>query len=113
MGEGTLLKMNTRGRKTDPHVRQVLATLREQYGANHPRASIEAYRYNSASIRVRITDPDFAGKDLVDREETIWPIMETLPDDIRSEITVLLLVTPHERKSLMSLEFDAPARSRL
>src|SRR5437660_180346 len=105
--------MATRTKKTDPHVQQILDALQDQYGAKHPKAEIEAYRYNSASIRIRIIDPDFAGKDLVEREEMVWPIIEALPDNVRSEITVLLLLPPKERKhSLLSTEFDERTRSR-
>ena len=74
--------MATKGKKTDRKVRKVLEALRQCYGASHPKARIEAYRYNPCSIRVRIIDPDFTGKGLSEREEAIWPILESLPEDV-------------------------------
>ncbi len=99
---------------TDPHVETILKTLRERYGKDHPKARIEAYRYNPASIRIRIIDPFFEGKDLVKREDFVWPILESLPEEIFTEITVLLLIPPGERKeSFMSMEFENPTPSML
>jgi len=106
--------MATHDHKIDKRVQRILEVLRRKYGAEHSKAKIEAYRYNSASIRIRIIDPDFAGKDLVERDNGVAPILEELPEEIQSEITVLLLITPQERKrSPMSLEFDDPLPSSL
>lgn len=106
--------MNAKRKKADPYVEKILATLRDQYGVRHPKAQIEVYRYNSASIRIRIIDPGFAGINWIDREEIINPILDALPEDIQAEITVLLLITPKERKSsFMSMEFDDRTRSLL
>jgi len=101
-------------RKNDRSIRALLDALGAGYGTKHARAKIEAYRYNPGSIRVRITDPDFHGLTEVERENAVWPILENLPDDVRSEISMLLLVTPHEpAASLVNLEFDDPSPSRL
>jgi len=101
-------------KKTDQAVRSILQTLQVQYRANHPKASIEAYRYNPASIRIRIIDPDFKRINRLDREELVDPILEKLPEDIRSEITLLLLLTPEEQQESMgSMEFDNPTPSLL
>jgi hypothetical protein len=106
--------MSAASRRPDKSVQRILKTLIDQYGSQHLSAKVEAYRYNSASIRIRIIDPDFKGLDRVEREEAVWPIIETLPGDDREQITVLLLITPKEKKtSLMSLEFDSPTPSRL
>jgi stress-induced morphogen len=106
--------MVTPRKKTDRYVKQVRAALQEKYGLQHPNATIEVYRYNPASIRIRIIDPSFAGKSLVERENIIWPIIESLPENVLTDITLLLLLTPKERKkSLGSLEFDDPTPSRL
>lgn len=106
--------MATRSKKSDKSVQRILKTLVEDYGSQHPSAKVEVYRYNSASIRIRIIDPDFKGGDRVDREQAVWPIIETLPEDDREQIMVLLLITPKEKKtSLMSLEFDNPEPSPL
>ncbi len=105
--------MATRGNNSDRSVQHVLQVLRSQYGTQHAKAKIEAYRYNSASIRIRIIDPDFKGLSLIERESLIDSILDTLPEDIRAEITLLLLLTPAERKrSLGSMTFDDPTPSR-
>jgi stress-induced morphogen len=106
--------MKTSRRRTDPDVRKILDTLTTQYKAVHAKAKIDVYRYNWASIRIRIIDPDFAGKDRVQREDMVWGIIETLPEDVRQQITVLLLLPPAEVKtSFMNMEFEDPSPSGL
>ncbi len=97
----------------DARMQQVLNTLAE-YLDSHPHAQISAHRQNSVSIRVRIIDEDFHGLDRVDREPAIWKLLESLPEDILSDITMLLLLTPKEaERSLANLEFNDPIPSRL
>jgi hypothetical protein len=44
----------------------------------------------------------------------VWEILDTLPEDIREEISWLVLLTPDEAKTmLMNLEFEDPTPSRL
>jgi hypothetical protein len=44
----------------------------------------------------------------------VEPILAKLPKEVQSEITVLLLLPPEELgKSMMNLEFEHPAYSRL
>ncbi len=74
------------------------------------------YRYNPASIRLRITDPSFAGKSFEQREAVLHPLLRSLPERIRTDITLILLLTPEEcddASDLMNLEFDDPVGSRL
>ena len=93
--------------KTDKSVKQVLAPVQAEYAAHHPKAKIEAYRYNPASIRVRIIDPDFRGKGRLKRDEQVGKILEALPDEIHTDIIFLLVLTPKEQKtSHGSLIFD-------
>jgi len=107
------MPVNSR-KKTDRNVRKVIELLQSRYGADHPGAVIEAYRYNPSSIRIRIIDSDFRGLGRIERDNIVWPILESLPEDIRSDITALLLVTPEEKPdSLMNQEFDDPSPSRL
>lgn len=103
----------SRDAKPDQCVSQILGILKE-YRIAHSAAVIEAYRQNSASVRVRIIDPDFQGHDRVDREHGIWSILQKLPDEVQKEITLLLLLTPDEALfSFTSFEFDNPVPSRL
>lgn len=39
---------------------------------------VDAYRYNSASIRVRVIDQKFEGKSLNERDEMIEPFLDRL-----------------------------------
>ena len=97
----------------DAQVQQVLDTLAE-FKDSHPKAQIDARRQNSASIRVRIIDPDFEGMDWVDREPAVWKMLKTLPEDIFTNITMLLLITPDEAdSSLANIEFNDPIPSQL
>jgi hypothetical protein len=90
-------------------IRDVLAT----YKAEHPRARIEVRRRYAVCIQVRIIDPDFKNMRLIDRDSMLWRVMDSLPDEIVCQITMLLLLTPNEAKSpLAGMESDAPVRSR-
>jgi stress-induced morphogen len=80
--------------------------------------SAEAYRYNSASIRVRVIDPKFEGLSLNDRENMVLPIIRSLDPKIQGDIVLLLTLTPSEtqsinRKSLVNMEFEDPSPSLL
>jgi stress-induced morphogen len=108
--------MSTRKRKTadDKYVREIHDKLMQEYVASHPKAQVTVYRFNSVSIRVRIIDPDFEGLTRTERDTLIWDILDTLSEDTRAEISLLLLVTPRESKtSYMNLEFNEPRQSRL
>ena len=104
---------DSNNRNGDAQVQQVLEVL-DQYKGDHPNAQIEARRQNSVSIRIRIIDPDFNGLDRVDREPSVWNILKTLPEEIFTNITMLLLLTPDETEgSLANREFEDPIPSRL
>ena len=104
---------SSRNAPPDRAVRQVLEVLGD-YEAEHRHADIHAYRQNSASLRVRILDPDFRGLDRLQREDAVWALLEKLPDDVRADISLLLLLTPDEAEtSLASFEFDNPLPSSL
>jgi len=95
--------------KSDAYVKQILDALEQRYKPDHPKAKIDAYRYNPASIRIRIIDPDFDGLDLVERDERVWPLLRRLPEEVRADVSMLLLLTPKENKrSFGSWEFDDP-----
>jgi stress-induced morphogen len=96
--------------KNGKDVALVIKTLRKKYAAEHPRARIKAYRYNPASIRVRIIDPDFAGKDRSQRHKEVWPILEELPEEVQADLMLLLLLTPEETgESSGNTEFEHPS----
>lgn len=100
-------------KNSDVQVQQVLDLL-DQYKADHSDAQIDVRRQNSVSIRIRVIDPDFAGLDRVDREPAVWKLLRTLPEEVFSNITMLLLLTPDETKVfLANQEFEDPVPSRL
>ena len=99
--------------ESDPAVAQVLQAL-SAYDAQHPSARIVVYRQNSVSIRVRVVDPDFAGVSRAERHEIVWRHLETLPEDIQSQMSLLLPLTSEEMKtSFGNVEFDNPIPSSL
>jgi stress-induced morphogen len=76
----------------------------------------DAYRYNSASIRVRIIDESFRGKTEIEREKMVDPILQQLPEDLESDITLLLTLTADETQAFnrhypTNLEFENPRPS--
>jgi stress-induced morphogen len=98
---------------TDANLDAVMKVL-AKYQAQHPRAEIEAYRQNTVSIRVRIIDPDFAQVSRADRHDVVWKLLDELPEEIQSDLSTILLLTPDEKqKSLANLEFDDPIPSML
>ena len=75
---------------------------------------VAAYRHNRASIRVRIIDKRFRRKSVVEREQMVDSLLETLPEKTQVDLTILLLLSPDEvRHSMMNLEFEDPVESML
>jgi hypothetical protein len=92
----------------DASIQCILEAL-EAYEADHPGARIELYRRNPASIRVRVIDEDFLGVSRSDRHNRVWSYLQTLPDEVQSQVSLLIPVTAGAMKtSPASLEFDGP-----
>ena len=71
-------------------------------------------KLDSVSVRVRIIDPVFAGKTKVERSNKVWQYLNSLPDEVQSDLSTLILLTPEETKvSFANLEFDDPIPSSL
>ncbi len=101
--------------KITPETEQIVQLLRPHFvkhPANYPPA---AYRYNSASIRVRVVDEIFRKKNLVERDKLVAPILEkNLPEETYSDIMILLLLAPEEiDESPANFEFEHPRPTRL
>ena len=80
----------------------------------HPSAKIDSDRQNSASIRIRIIDPDFRKTSRDDRHGEIWGCLDLLPEEIQSQITVVLTLTPDETEtSIANIDLENPIPSRL
>jgi stress-induced morphogen len=101
--------MVTIQRELDEAVDQVAAALGE-YEAANPGSECLVYRYNPASIRVRIVDSAFHGRSKGERHDYAWDFLQRLPEDVLSQISILLCLEPGE-SSFLDSEFHAPVRS--
>jgi stress-induced morphogen len=78
----------------------------------------DAYRYNSASIRVRVVDPRFKGKSTERRHAMVESLLEQLPRETQAEIMNLVTLYPDETEGsfealALNEEFEEPSPSRL
>lgn len=81
----------------------------------------DAYRYNSASIRVRVIDSTFAEKSIDQRDEIVERHLKKLPERTQADIVNLLTFAPQELTSsdavstayILNLEFESPSPSML
>jgi len=106
------MSVQVRG-QTDESLDAVIESL-TRYEAAHTSARIDIFRQSFASIRVRIVDPDFARVSRTERHDRIWAFLEELSEEILSQISTVLLLTPEEhKKSFASVEFDEPVMSSL
>ena len=82
---------------------------------------VDAYRYNSASIRVRMIDPRFEGLPPDKRDAMVEPYLDLLPERTQADIMNLFTFAPSElqqtpntfREFLLNTEFDDPSPSML
>lgn len=96
----------TRGR-ADKHLNAVLDVLATKYKAEHPRCRIDAFRRGPYAIWVRVIDADFEGMTRGQRHHRIWKVLDDLPIETLAQMSVVLPLTPKERKtSMVSLDFD-------
>ena len=102
-------------KRTD-ETRHVEETLRK---AGFDR--VDSYRYNSASIRVRVIDQRFEGLPAEKRAAMVEPPLEDLPERTQADIIDLFTFAPSElrqptkspRDFMMNMEFDDPSPSML
>ncbi len=84
-------------------------------------AQADAYRYNSASIRVRVIDPRFEGLTGEQRDALVELHLAKLPERTQADIISLFTFAPSEldqssktlRQLLLNTEFDDPSPSIL
>jgi stress-induced morphogen len=110
--DGQELAVVKKNRRTTAETKRIEELLKKYY-PNHPRGyPPRAYRYNRASIRIRIVDDSFKGKSWSERDDMVDPILRTLPEKTYSDIMILLLLTPSEvRRSGANMEFEHPTPS--
>jgi len=111
-GRMCLMSLKIRG-ESDSDLDAVMKVL-AKYESQHPRAEIELFRQSSFSIRIRVVDPDFANFSRTDRHDAIWKLLEELPEEVLSNLSTILLLTPEEKKkSFANVEFDDPIPSAM
>ncbi len=101
--------------KRTPETRSVEDLLRRHF----ERA--DSYRYNSASIRVRVIDACFEGLSREKRDAMVEQHLDTLPPETQRDIVTLFTFAPSElsrtpatfREFLLTSEFDDPSPSML
>lgn len=100
--------------RRDPNVEEIRGLLERRYCSEHPQAEITVTRMNSGAIWVRIIDPDFRGRNRVERDKLPRPLLDELSEDALQELHILHLITPEERAtSWLSPEFDNPRPSSI
>jgi stress-induced morphogen len=106
--------LNTRAMKT-AETKKIEKLLLKHFPDHPPALAPAAYRYNRASIRVRVVSPRFTDVDLVERDELVYPILrKNLPEETWQDIFIILLLAPEEgEQSTGNIEFDHPTTSRV
>lgn len=102
-------------KRTD-ETRHVEETLR-----NAGFEKVDAYRYHSASIRVRVIDSQFEGLSHEMRDGLVEQHLERLPEHTQADIMTLFTFAPSElqqapttfRQFLQNVEFEDPSPSLL
>src|SRR4051794_24591441 len=56
----------------------------------------DSYRYNSASIRVRVIDPQFERMPRDKRDAMVEPYLDMLPEETQRDIVTLFTFAPSE-----------------
>ena len=89
------------------HVESVLRKHFEQ---------VDAYRYNSASIRIRIIDSRFKRLTRGKRYDIVEPVLEELDENTQADIMNIVLLYPGETSgsflaSMSNAEFENPLDS--
>jgi hypothetical protein len=82
---------------------------------------VDAYRYNSASIRLRVVDPAFEALSHEQRDSLVEPYLDQLPNDTQTDIVTLFTFAPSElsaahgslREQMLNSEFENPSPSML
>lgn len=71
-------------------------------------SQVAAYRYNPASLRVRVIDPRFEGLSRSQRADMLEPTIKTLPERLQVDIVRCWLFTPAEAPtSSEACEFES------
>jgi stress-induced morphogen len=93
-----------------PETRKIENLLRKQFPDYPPKHPPAAYRYNPASIRVRVVSNRFSGMTHLQSYDLVNAILEKhLPEETRGDIMLVLTFPPEEvGDSLANFEFEHP-----
>lgn len=80
-----------------------------------------SYRFNSASIRIRVIDPRFEGRSRAERDGMVEPYLDQLPPETKRDILMLITVAPSDlerppstfKQFMINAEFEHPSPSML
>ena len=84
-------------------------------------AQVDSYRYNAASIRIRVVDPRFESLSRVERDNMVEKCLEQLPPVTQSDIVTMFTFAPSElhqtptsfKEYIFNIEFDDPSPAML
>jgi len=101
--------------KRTPETKKVEDLLRQHF------KQADSYRQNSASIRVRVIDPQFEGMPREKRDAMVEQYLDQLPPETQRDIVTLFTFAPSEvertattfREFMLNAEFDNPRQSML
>jgi hypothetical protein len=94
------------------HLKDLIA----DYKAKYPKARVDYYLKDDW-VRLRFIDPSFKGIGKFARHHRLWKYLERLPDEIVQDLSMLVAITPSERKlSGYNLKYEdelpKPAKSK-
>ena len=97
--------------KRTPETRMVEDRLRPHFD------QVDAYRYNSASIRLRVIDPRFEGMKREARDTMVETELDKLPHETQLDIVTMFTFAPSElaqtpktfREYMQNTEFEDPS----
>jgi hypothetical protein len=101
--------------KRTPETRMVEERLGQHF------EQVDSYRYNSASIRVRVIDKRFEGMSREKRDAMVEEQLDKLPPETQRDIVTLFTFAPSElkrtpttlREFMQNTEFDNPSPTML
>jgi len=92
----------------DEGLEQIIKAL-EPFALQHPRAEIDLYRHGKYRVRLRIVDLVFSRMTKSDRYLLIKPCLDSIDEEVLSDMIVIVMITPQERsESFSSMESDDP-----
>jgi hypothetical protein len=101
--------------KRTPETRAIEELLRKSFD------QADSYRYNSASVRIRVIDRRFDGMPREKRDGLVEELIDKLPPETQRDIVTLFTFAPSElsngpttfREFMQNAEFDNPSPSML